>query len=221
MSCAIEILSFQNFYKVLKTCSARRKDFFDTLISVWAGDKSRHFAQLSHASQNPGRYWYRSSNAWSEILASANVLKIYTFTKIAHLQFIAGLHLPLEARILMKAGGGACIGSAGVDACSFLLPHHVFSKYSLYPRRKLLRKATSLETRNQKFFAQKEKEFKQKPEFLNFLSGGFNSDIFVLEALHRNGFEFSIEFRMRLFQIFSDAIRTPVRIQHRLYSSSF
>ena len=31
MSCAIEILSFQNFYKVLKTCSAGRKDFFDTL----------------------------------------------------------------------------------------------------------------------------------------------------------------------------------------------
>ena len=30
-SCAIEILSFQNFYKVLKTCSAGRKDFFDTL----------------------------------------------------------------------------------------------------------------------------------------------------------------------------------------------
>ena len=27
----IEILSFQNFYKVLKTCSAGRKDFFDTL----------------------------------------------------------------------------------------------------------------------------------------------------------------------------------------------
>ena len=53
------------------------------------------------------------------------------------------------------------------------------------------------------------------------LSGGFNSDIFVLEALHRNGFEFSIEFRMRLFQIFSDAIRTPVRIQHEYYSSSF
>ena len=128
----------------------------------WAGDQSRHFAQLSHASQNPGRYWYRSSNAWPEILASANVPKICTFTKIAHLQFIAGLHLPLEARILMKAGGGACIGSAGVDACSFLLPHHVFSKYSLYPRRKSLRKATNLETRNQKFFAQKEKEFKQK-----------------------------------------------------------
>ena len=122
VSCAIEILSFQNFYKVLKTCSAGRKDFFDTLISVWAGDKSRHFAQLSHASQNPGRYWYRTSNAWPEILASANVPKICTFTKIAHLQFIAGLHLPLEARILMKAGGGACIGSAGVDACSFLLP---------------------------------------------------------------------------------------------------
>ena len=53
------------------------------------------------------------------------------------------------------------------------------------------------------------------------LSGGFNSDIFVLEALHRNGFEFSIEFRMRLFQIFSDAIRTPVRIQHEYYSYSF
>ena len=31
VSCAIEILSFQNFYKVLKTGSARRKDFFDTL----------------------------------------------------------------------------------------------------------------------------------------------------------------------------------------------
>ena len=28
---AIEILSFQNFYEVLKTCSAGRKDFFDTL----------------------------------------------------------------------------------------------------------------------------------------------------------------------------------------------
>ena len=33
VSCAIEILSFQNFYKVLKTCSAGRKDFFDTLKS--------------------------------------------------------------------------------------------------------------------------------------------------------------------------------------------
>ena len=31
VSCAIEIISFQNFYKVLKTCSAGRKDFFDTL----------------------------------------------------------------------------------------------------------------------------------------------------------------------------------------------
>ena len=29
--CTIEILSFQNFHKVLKTCSACRKDFFDTL----------------------------------------------------------------------------------------------------------------------------------------------------------------------------------------------
>ena len=47
--------------------------------------------------------------------------------------------------------------------------------------------------------------------FVN-MSGGFNSDIFVLEALHRNGFEFSKEFRMRLFQIFADAIRTTVRI---------
>ena len=27
----IKILSFQNFYEVLKTCSAGRKDFFDTL----------------------------------------------------------------------------------------------------------------------------------------------------------------------------------------------
>ena len=31
MSRAIKILSFQNFYEVLKTCSAGRKDFFDTL----------------------------------------------------------------------------------------------------------------------------------------------------------------------------------------------
>ena len=30
----IEILSFQNFYKVLKTCSAGRKGFFDTLRSA-------------------------------------------------------------------------------------------------------------------------------------------------------------------------------------------
>ena len=99
----------------------------------------------------------------------------------------------------MKAGGGACIGSAGVDACSFLLPHHVFSKYSLYPRRKSLRKATNLETRNQKFFAQKEKEFKQKPEFLNFLSGGFNSDIFALEALHCNGLQISNKKYLQFF----------------------
>ena len=28
---AIKILSFQNFYEVLKTCSEGRKDFFDTL----------------------------------------------------------------------------------------------------------------------------------------------------------------------------------------------
>ena len=39
----------------------------------------------------------------------------------------------------------------------------------------------------------------QPAGWCSFLSGGFNSDIFVLEALHRNGFEFSIEFRMRLF----------------------
>ena len=31
VSCAIEILSFQNFIKVLKTCTAGQKDFFDTL----------------------------------------------------------------------------------------------------------------------------------------------------------------------------------------------
>ena len=31
VSCAIEILSFQNFYRVLKTDSAGRKDFFDAL----------------------------------------------------------------------------------------------------------------------------------------------------------------------------------------------
>ena len=33
MSRTIKILSFQNIYKVLKTCSACRKDFFDTLKS--------------------------------------------------------------------------------------------------------------------------------------------------------------------------------------------
>ncbi|WP_419015063.1 hypothetical protein, partial [Dysosmobacter sp.] len=33
VSCAIEILSFQSFYKVLKTGSAGRKDFFDTLTA--------------------------------------------------------------------------------------------------------------------------------------------------------------------------------------------
>ena len=32
VSCAIKILSFQNFYKVLKTCSAGRKGFFDTAV---------------------------------------------------------------------------------------------------------------------------------------------------------------------------------------------
>ena len=32
--CAIKILNFQNFYKVLKTCSTGRKDFFDTLTQV-------------------------------------------------------------------------------------------------------------------------------------------------------------------------------------------
>ena len=37
VSCAIEILSFQNFIKVLKTNSAGRKDFFDTLSP--AGDR--------------------------------------------------------------------------------------------------------------------------------------------------------------------------------------
>ena len=31
VSCAIEIISFQNFYKVLKTCSAGRKSFFAPL----------------------------------------------------------------------------------------------------------------------------------------------------------------------------------------------
>jgi hypothetical protein len=31
VSCAIEIPGFQNFYKALKACSVRRKDFFDTL----------------------------------------------------------------------------------------------------------------------------------------------------------------------------------------------
>ena len=34
VSRAIEILSFQNFYNVLKTCSAGRKNFFDTLRAI-------------------------------------------------------------------------------------------------------------------------------------------------------------------------------------------
>ena len=41
VSCAIEILSFQNFYKVLKTGSAGRKDFFDTLKKVSRGNYPR------------------------------------------------------------------------------------------------------------------------------------------------------------------------------------
>ena len=44
MSCAIEILSFQNFYEVLKTCSAGRKDFFDTMSMAEA--RSRASAML-------------------------------------------------------------------------------------------------------------------------------------------------------------------------------
>jgi len=39
---AIKILSFQNFYEVLKTCSAGRKDFFDTL-EPGRKDSSRAF----------------------------------------------------------------------------------------------------------------------------------------------------------------------------------
>jgi hypothetical protein len=35
VSRAIKILSFQNFYEVLKTCSAGRKGFFDTLKRAW------------------------------------------------------------------------------------------------------------------------------------------------------------------------------------------
>ena len=37
---AIKILSFQNFYEVLKTCSAGRKDFFDTLKAARSGRPS-------------------------------------------------------------------------------------------------------------------------------------------------------------------------------------
>ena len=42
-SCAIEILSFQNFYEVLKTCSAGRKDFFNTLTGRNAKKRSALF----------------------------------------------------------------------------------------------------------------------------------------------------------------------------------
>ena len=41
---AIKILSFQNFYKVLKTCSAGRKGFFDTLLSPFAVETGIIFA---------------------------------------------------------------------------------------------------------------------------------------------------------------------------------
>ena len=59
--CAIEILSFQNFYKVLKTCSARRKDFFDTLrrralpvsLFVRQGPRSASRAARAHSTLTP------------------------------------------------------------------------------------------------------------------------------------------------------------------------
>ena len=52
VSCAIEILSFQNFYKVLKTGSAGRKDFFDTLSQALV------FQRLTfYAVQLPERQW--------------------------------------------------------------------------------------------------------------------------------------------------------------------
>ena len=59
--CAIEILSFQNFYKVLKTCSARRKDFFDTLrrralpvsLFVRQGPRSASRAVRAHSTLTP------------------------------------------------------------------------------------------------------------------------------------------------------------------------
>ena len=48
MSRAIEILSFQNFYNVLKTCSAGRKNFFDTLSG--AADRGSAFPCLQQLS---------------------------------------------------------------------------------------------------------------------------------------------------------------------------
>ena len=54
-SCAIEILSFQNFYKVLKTGSAGRKDFFDTLKEAGAVSLRFFFAMEKFMSpmENP------------------------------------------------------------------------------------------------------------------------------------------------------------------------
>ena len=50
VSCAIEIISFQNFYKVLKTCSAGRKSFFAPLsgqqLMLLAGKTLYFFAVL-------------------------------------------------------------------------------------------------------------------------------------------------------------------------------
>ena len=56
VSCAIEILSFQNFYKVLKTCSAGRKDFFNTLNRVLTA-RSAHGFYLDSFSQVSSSFW--------------------------------------------------------------------------------------------------------------------------------------------------------------------
>ena len=54
VSCAIEILSFQNFIKVLKTCSAGRKDFFDTLNQTVQQDgPMRLYLRLGFPRQQP------------------------------------------------------------------------------------------------------------------------------------------------------------------------
>ena len=53
------------------------------------------------------------------------------------------------------------------------------------------------------------------------LSGGFNSDIFASEALRRNGLQIFNKKYSQFFWSTTGAIRTPVRIQHEYYSSSF
>ena len=67
VSCAIKILSFQNFYKILKTNSAGRKEFFDTLEGEHIWKKKRKVASGPRPTAVAGcwRCW-----AWTDVFAA-------------------------------------------------------------------------------------------------------------------------------------------------------